>query len=127
MSEARKYRLNLVIAHQFIAQLTDRIRDSVFGNVGSKIAFRVGVTDAEELAKEFEPVFSKNDLMNIDNYNAYAKLLIKGQPATPFNIKTIPPEKGLVNALNDVKSQTRLKYGGDRNLVEDEIWRRLRL
>ncbi len=127
LSEARKYRLNLVIAHQFIAQLTDRIRDSVFGNVGSKIAFRVGVTDAEGLAKEFEPVFSKSDLMNIDNYNAYAKLLIKGQPATPFNIKTIPPEKGLINTLNDVKSQSRLRYGGDRNLVEDEIWRRLRL
>ena len=127
LSEARKYRLNLVIAHQFIAQLTDRIRDSVFGNVGSKIAFRVGVTDAEGLAREFEPVFSKNDLMNIDNYNAYAKLLIKGQPAAPFNIKTIPPEKGSINTLNDAKSQSRLRYGGDRNLVEDEIWRRLRL
>ena len=127
LSEARKYRLNLVIAHQFIAQLTDRIRDSVFGNVGSKIAFRVGVTDAEGLAREFEPVFSKNDLMNIDNYNAHAKLLIKGQPAAPFNIKTIPPEKGSINTLNDAKSQSRLRYGGDRNLVEDEIWRRLRL
>ena len=127
LSEARKYRLNLVIAHQFIAQLTDRIRDAVFGNVGSKIAFRVGVTDAEGLAKEFEPVFSTNDLMNIDNYNAYAKLLIKGQPATPFNFKTIPPEKGLINTLNDAKNQSRLRYGRDRNLVEDEIWRRLRL
>ena len=75
LSEARKYRLNLTMAHQFIAQLTDKIKDAVFGNVGSMLVFRVGVQDAEFLVKQFEPVFNQNDLMNIDNLNAYAKIL----------------------------------------------------
>ena len=126
LSEARKYRLNLVIAHQFIAQLTDRIRDSVFGNVGSKIAFRVGVTDAEELAKEFEPTFSESDLINIDNYNAHAKLLIKGQPATPFNMRTIPPQTGDIATARAVKDISRLRYGRIRSSVDEDVFRRLR-
>ncbi|MCL5015992.1 MAG: type IV secretion system DNA-binding domain-containing protein [Patescibacteria group bacterium] len=126
LSEARKYRLNLTIAHQFIAQLTDRIKDSVFGNVGSKVVFRVGVPDAEELGKEFEPTFSKSDLTNIDNYNAYAKLLIGGQAAKPFNIKTTPPQSGDKEIARSVKEIARLKYGRQRSVVEADILRRLR-
>ncbi|MDP3953396.1 MAG: type IV secretion system DNA-binding domain-containing protein [bacterium] len=89
LSEARKYRLNLTIAHQFIKQLEEKITDSVFGNVGSVIAFRVGADDAEYLEKQFLPVFTKEDLMNIDNFNAYVKLLINGQTSKPFNMKLV--------------------------------------
>lgn len=91
LSEARKYKLNLTIAHQFIKQLEDNIRDAVFGNVGSMLAFRVGADDAEFLKKQFEPIFTENDLINIDNFNAHVKLLIDGQTTDPFNIKTFPP------------------------------------
>jgi len=89
LSEARKYKLNLTIAHQFIKQLDENIRDAVFGNVGSILAFRVGADDAEFLENQFAPVFTKEDLMNIDNFNAYAKLLINGQTAKPFNMRLI--------------------------------------
>ena len=85
LSEARKYRLNLTMAHQFIAQLDEKISDAVFGNVGSELVMRVGVQDAEFLVKQFEPVFNQNDLINIDNLNAYAKILINGQTSKPFN------------------------------------------
>ncbi len=107
LSEARKYRLNLTIAHQFIAQLTEKIRDAVFGNVGSIIAFRTGVQDAEFLVKQFEPIFNENDLVNIDNFNAYAKILIGGQTSKPFNIKIFPPEKGDKETAERIKELSR--------------------
>jgi len=87
LSEARKYRLDLVIAHQFIKQLTDKIRDAVFGNVGSIMSFRIGPDDAEFMKNKFEPVFTAQDLMNIDNLNAHVNLLLRGQTARPFNVK----------------------------------------
>lgn len=111
LSEARKYRLNLIMAHQFIAQLTEKIRDAVFGNVGSIISFRVGASDAEFLVKQFAPVFNENDLVNIDNFNAYAKILINGQTSKPFNIKTLLPEKGDKEIGDKIKELSRLKYG----------------
>ena len=126
LSEARKYRLNLVIAHQFLAQLTDQIRDSVFGNVGSLISFRIGATDAETLVKQFEPVFSVKDLINIDNYNAYVKLLIKGQPSIPFNIKTLPSDTPSHERGVEVANVSRQKYGKLRNEIEQDILKRLR-
>ncbi|MEK7451255.1 MAG: type IV secretory system conjugative DNA transfer family protein [Patescibacteria group bacterium] len=126
LSEARKYALNLTMAHQFIAQLTEKIRDAVFGNVGAIISFRVGATDAEFLAKQFEPVFSQNDLINIDNFNAYAKILINGQTAKPFNIKILPPERGGDELATQIKEISHLKYGRDRQEVEEEILKRLR-
>ncbi|MCR4261052.1 MAG: type IV secretion system DNA-binding domain-containing protein [Candidatus Colwellbacteria bacterium] len=92
LSEARKYRLNLVIAHQFIKQLDEKIVNAVFGNVGSTIAFRVGADDAEYLEKQFLPVFTKEDLMNIDNFNAYVKLLVGGQTTKPFNMRLVRPQ-----------------------------------
>lgn len=126
LSEARKYRLNLVMAHQFIAQLTEKIRDAVFGNAGAIISLRVGAPDAEFLVKQFEPVFNQNDLINIDNFSAYAKILIHGQTAKPFNIKIIPPEQGDKEQAEEIKRISRLKYGRDKQEVEEEILKRLR-
>ncbi len=126
LSEARKYRLNLVVAHQFIAQLAEKIRDAVFGNVGSQIVFRIGADDAEFLGKQFEPVFSKNDLMNIDNFNAYAKLLINGQTTKPFNIRTLPSPKGNSAVAAQIQKLSRATYGRNRQEVEAAVLQRLR-
>lgn len=126
LSEARKYSLNLTAAHQFIAQLSEKIRDAVFGNVGNIICFRIGATDAEFLIKQFEPVFNENDLLNIDNLNAYAKLLINGQTSKPFNVKINFPPKGDDESARKLKEYSRLKYGRDRQEVEEEILKRLR-
>ncbi|OGY62373.1 MAG: hypothetical protein A2745_02145 [Candidatus Harrisonbacteria bacterium RIFCSPHIGHO2_01_FULL_44_13] len=126
LSEARKYRLNLVMAHQFIAQLAEKIRDAVFGNVGSIVAFRVGPDDAEFLVKEFEPIFSKNDLINIDNFNAYVKLLIGGQTSKSFNIRTLPAKAGEIAAREQLKGLSRQVYGRNREEVEIDILGRLR-
>jgi len=126
LSEARKYRLNLTIAHQFIGQLTEKIKDAVFGNVGSIITFRVGADDADFLVKQFEPVFTQSDLINIDNFNAYVKLLIKGQTSKPFNIKTLPTKAGDPNLKEKLKESSRMTFGRDRQNVETEILKRLR-
>ena len=90
LSEARKYRLSMIMAHQFIAQLTDKIKAAVFGNVGTMIMFRVGVEDAEFLKPQLAPLFNERDLINLDNHNAYVKLMFKGQTSRPFNLKTYP-------------------------------------
>jgi len=124
LSEARKYRLNLTIAHQFIGQLTDKIKNAVFGNIGSMIAMRVGAEDAEFLVKQFEPVFDKNDLINIDNFNGYVKLLINGATSLPFNVKFYPPTKGDLELAKSLKQLSRLKYGREKNSVEAEILER---
>lgn len=121
LAEARKYKLNLIVAHQFIAQLDDKIRDAVFGNVGTMVCFRVGAKDAEFLVKYFEPVFDQNDLINIDNFNAFVKLLIKEYTSRPFNMKTISRENGDVELANFVRDLSRLKYGRQREEVELEI------
>lgn len=126
LSESRKYGLNLTMAHQFIAQLTEKIRDAVFGNVGNLICFRVGAKDAEFLVKQYEPVFSENDLINIDNFNAYVKLLVNGQTTKPFNIRTIPSESGDRDLAQKIKGNSRLQYGRDRQEVEEEVLKRLR-
>jgi type IV secretory pathway TraG/TraD family ATPase VirD4 len=124
LSEARKYRLNLVIAHQFIAQLDEKIKNAVFGNVGTIAAFRVGAEDAEFLAKQFEPVFNASDLINIDNRNAYLKLLIGGQTARPFSIKIDAPAVGDSTASAAIKEFSRLTYGRPRAQIEADILRR---
>ena len=126
LSEARKYRLNLTIAHQFIAQLEEKIRDSVFGNVGSMIVFRVGAQDAEFLVKQFEPVFSQADLMNIDNFNAYAKILINNQTSKPFNIRTLKYSEPDTNLAQEIKELSFSKHGKERSEVERDILNRLR-
>jgi len=126
LSEARKYRLNLVIAHQFIAQLSEKIRDAVFGNVGSIIAMRVGPQDAEFLGKQFAPVFKEGDLMNLDNFNACVRILIQGETVPAFNIRTVRGEPGNRAWANELRELSRAKYGRPREEVEMEILKRLR-
>lgn len=121
LSEARKYKLALNVAHQFIAQLEEKIRDAVFGNVGSLCSFRVGADDAEYLEQQFDPPFMQSDLMNVDNYNAYLKLLVKGVPVQPFNITTVPPEAGDPAIGQALKKQSYERYGRPREEVEQEV------
>ncbi len=129
LSEARKYGLSLTMAHQFIAQLTDKIKDAVFGNVGSQIVMRIGIQDAEFLVKQFEPVFDENDLVNIDNFNAFVKLLIHGETSKPFNINIGREShaKGNAQAIHELKEYSRSTYGADREEIEDDIYKRLRV
>lgn len=121
LSEARKYKLSLNIAHQFIAQLDQSIRDAVFGNVGSICSFRIGAEDAEYLEKQFAPVFSAKDIMNIDNRNAIVKMLVQGKPAKAFNIATLPPPAGEPGMVDSLKHLSYLTYGGDREEIEKNI------
>ena len=121
LSEARKYRLNLIIAHQFIKQLREDIRNAVFGNVGSMAVFRVGAEDSEFLKNQFEPIFNVQDIMNIDNFNAYVKLLINNQTARPFNIQTIKEKSGSREITEAIKELSRRKYGRPRDEVEKEL------
>lgn len=118
LSEARKYKLSLNVAHQFIAQLEEGIRDSVFGNVGNIATFRVGADDAEYLEKQYAPVFTANDIINIENRNAYLKILVNGKPVKPFNIETLPPPAGDKTLIEKLKQLSYLKYGKDRMEVE---------
>lgn len=121
LSEARKYGLSLNVAHQFIAQLDEDIKKAVFGNVGSMTVFRVGAEDAEFLESQFAPIFKASDIMKIENYNAYAKILINGKPVPPFNIKVMPPPKGHPEIVEQLRNLSYLKYGRDRKLVDDAI------
>jgi len=126
LSEARKYRLNLTIAHQFIAQLRDNIREAVFGNVGNLVSFRVGVSDTEVLIKHFSPVFTEKDLIGIENLNAYAKILVRGEPTNPFNIKISWATGGSEAVRDGLKELSRLRYGQDLAGIEADILNRLR-
>lgn len=121
LSEARKYRLDLVMAHQFLGQLDEEIKKAVFGNVSSMVAFRIGSDDAEFMAQQFAPVFGPQDLLNIDNFNAYLKLLINGQTSQPFNIQTYPPQPSDRAVVERIKEYSRLTYGRPRSEVEVEI------
>ncbi|KKR53198.1 MAG: hypothetical protein UT90_C0012G0003 [Parcubacteria group bacterium GW2011_GWA1_40_21] len=124
LSEARKYKLSLNMAHQFIAQLEEGIKDSVFGNVGSMAVFRVGAEDAEFLEKQFAPVFTAKDLMNIDNRNAYLKMLSGGRPVRSFNIETLAPPQGDKENIAKLKELSYLKFGRDRASIEGEVARK---
>jgi hypothetical protein len=124
LAEARKYRLNLVLAHQFIAQLTEKIRDATFGNIGSLISFRIGADDAKFLVKYFEPVFSESDLINIDNRRAYTKLLINGATTMPFNITTETAQEGSLAEAEKLRELCRQKYAKPRSEVEAMINKR---
>jgi hypothetical protein len=127
LSEARKYRLNLILAHQFIAQLQDNIRDAVFGNVGSIMSFRIGVEDAERLAKQFEPDFTGQDLVNLPNFEAVVKLVINNQVSPAFQVKTVPPQEGNINQISQLKKLSKDKYARNRLEVEQEIQKRANL
>jgi len=125
LSEARKYHLSLILAHQYIDQLTDSVRAAVFGNVGTLITFRVGATDAEFLAKEFLPLFTEEDLVNIPKFNFYLKLMIDGITSDPFSARTLPPlsKDEQTNNVDKVIEYTRSHYANRRDIVEEEIMR----
>jgi CxxC-x17-CxxC domain-containing protein len=121
LSEARKYRLNLTIAHQYVAQMEEEVIDAVFGNVGTIVSFRVGATDAEYLEKEFVPVFLQSDLVNLDKYNAYIKLMINGISSRPFSMRTLAPGSRQYNRGDIVRKVSRERFGRKRTVVEEKI------
>ncbi|RLC35267.1 MAG: hypothetical protein DRZ76_00540 [Candidatus Nealsonbacteria bacterium] len=124
LSEARKYRLALLLGHQYIAQMDEKVRDAVFGNVGTIICFRVGAEDAEFLEREFTPEFLASDLVNLGKYNIYLKLMIDGIAGRPFSAQTLPPfplsEKSNKEKIIKV---SRERYGTPRKEVEEKISR----
>ncbi len=125
LSEARKYGLSLNVAHQFIAQLDEDIRNAVFGNIGTKCVFRVSTEDAEFLEKEFKPEFSASDIANLDNFNAYLSMLSDGKPIRPFNITTLPPSERDFSQVEKLKQLSHERYGRPREDVEQELLQKL--
>jgi hypothetical protein len=126
LSEARKYRLNLVLGNQFMTQLTDKIREAIIGNVGTVISGRIGVTDAELMVKKYQPVFDAEDLTKLPNYQFIASVMINGVPSAPFSMSGIAPMAQQNNQLGDaMKRLSATKYGFARAAVEKEIFARL--
>ncbi len=129
LSEARKYKLNLIVAHQFIAQLEDDIKNAVFGNVGTICAFRVGADDAEYLETQFAPVFTKSDLINLPLGNCYTRLLVKGQPTPPFSMmvdwEAITSTQKYPEMPKLIKEESKQRYGVPAQEVADYIQSRL--
>ncbi|GIW63881.1 MAG: hypothetical protein KatS3mg091_683 [Patescibacteria group bacterium] len=132
MSEARKYKLNLTVANQFIGQIEEEVKNAVFGNVGTIISFRVGVTDANYLQREFQPIFNEADLINVERFHAYVKTIVNNEPVPPFSLdltKDIKEYKKMENKelAKNIIELSRLRYGVPRRVVEQEIVTRARL
>ena len=132
LSEARKYHLNLTVANQFIGQMDDEVKNAIFGNVGTLISFRVGVTDASYMQREYQPVFGETDLINIERFHAYMKTIVDNEPVPPFSVDMTKDIKLFKSGANEKISQaiiqlSRLKYGRPKELIEAEINQRARL
>ncbi len=132
LSEARKYRLGLCVANQFIGQVDEDVKNAIFGNVGTKISFSIGVSDANYMAHEFVPIFGEDDLLNVERYHAYIKTIVNNEPVPPFSMslyKDMAKQKAMMNpkVAEIIKEMSRLKYGRDVRLVDTEIARRARL
>ncbi len=127
LSEARKYRLNLIIAHQYMPQLKEEIKDAVVGNVGTMASFRIGATDAEFLEKQFEPEFSKFDLGNIDNFQYITRMMINNKITSPFKVAALRALEGDQEIGKKVKEVSKIKYGKPRTIVEAEIMERSKM
>ncbi len=126
LSEARKYRLNLILANQFMTQLTDNIRESILGNIGTVMSGRLGITDAEILQKKFAPTFDAEDLTKLPNYQTITSIMINGVPSSAFSMSLIPPMVKPNPQLQDaIKKLSAAKYGRPRAQVEKEIFARL--
>ncbi|HEX7632801.1 MAG TPA: ATP-binding protein [Candidatus Saccharimonadales bacterium] len=127
MSEARKYHLNLIVANQFTTQLTQEIRDAVFGNMGTIVAFRIGQNDVESIGQYFQPIFDGEDLLRVPNYNVIMRTLVSGVPTHPFSMATLPP-LGTANAKlgEALKQLSALKYSRSREEVSKEINERMK-
>ncbi len=124
LAEARKYKLSLFLAHQYIDQVHEKIRSAIFGNVGTLISFRIGAADAEYLAKEFHPVFNQDDLVNLPQYSMYLKLMIDGTTSKPFSATTFAPKTMATSFKNEVIELSHKKYGRSREMVEKAIFER---
>ena len=132
LSEARKYRLNLIVANQYIGQIDEDVKNAVFGNVGTMVSFRVGVTDANFLQHEFAPVFNEQDLANIEKYHVYIKTIVNNEPMKPFSMSLEKDMTEVEARMNPklaemVKELSRLKYGQDREVIEREMTIRAKL
>lgn len=128
LSEARKYKLNLNVTHQFIKQLPDNIREAVFGNIGTIVSYRVGVEDAPVLAKQFDPVFQEYDLVNLNRYTAAVRLLAHGSPQRAFSLHvSAPPTGGDIEGREAVRELSRQTYGRSRDVVRAEILQRFKV
>ncbi len=132
LSEARKYRLNLVVANQYISQIDEEVKNAVFGNVGSMISFRIGVSDANFLQHEFAPIFNEQDLANVEKYHVYMKTIVNNEPVPPFSLSLLKDIDAMEARKNPrlaemVKQLSRLKYGKDKEEIEAEIKIRAKL
>ena len=132
LSEARKYRLNLTVANQFIGQMEEEVKNAVFGNVGTLVSFRVGVTDANYMQHEFQPLFNEADLINIERFNAYVKTIYHNEPLPPFSMdltRNMEEEEKRKNlkVAEMIKKLSALKYGKDKNMIEAEMAQRANL
>jgi len=124
LSEARKYKLALTLAHQYIAQMSDEVRDAVFGNVGTMVSFRVGAYDAEVLEREFAPAFTQEDMVNLGFTQIYLKLMINGVTSAPFSATTLPPvELPEISYRNEIIESSRSRFAQPRSKVEETIKR----
>ncbi len=121
LSEARKYRLALILAHQYIEQLDETVRDAVFGNIGTMIMFRVGSPDAQFLETEFAPTFTPEDLTNLPKYHIYLKLMVDGVATEPFSATTLPPISSITDSQEKVISVTRERYAEQRDVIEKKV------
>jgi len=128
LSEARKYRLNLIIAHQYVGQLVKngdtKIKDAVFGNVGTMFVARVGPEDAQAIEPIYSPTFSSYDLINSDKFTWYLKMIVDNAQEKPFTLNFDPPPKGSLELAGAIKELSRLRYGRDRVLVSADILER---
>lgn len=132
LSEARKYRLSLIVANQFVGQIDEEVKNAVFGNVGTIVSFRVGVPDANFLQHEFTPTFSETDLTNIEKYHVYIKTIVNNEPVPPFSMSLEKDMDSIQAKMNPkmaemIKELSRLKYGKDKDVVEAEIQTRSNL
>ncbi len=123
LSEARKYRLSLIMGHQYVAQLEEEVADAVFGNVGTMVTFRVGGADSEELVKEFTPAFLEEDLVNLPKYEVVLKLMIDGVASHPFTATTMPPIGKPTDSAEKVIKVSRERYSKKREIIEEKIMR----
>lgn len=124
LSEARKYKLNLTIAHQYVEQMSEEVRAAVFGNVGTMVSFRVGSYDAEVLEKEFAPQFTAEDMVNLGFAQVYLKLMVDGITSPPFSARTLPPQEELRKSYRDIAlARSREQFAEKRSVVEEAIVR----
>ncbi len=122
LSEARKYKLALFMAHQYIEQLHEKIRFAIFGNVGTMISFRIGAEDAEHIAKEFKPILNEEDFVTLPKYSMYIKLMIDGATSQPFSAMTITPKEPMTSNKEVVIRISREKMGVIKDIIEKEIF-----